>query len=50
MSAEEREVSLDGSGIEGFYEELFTGAEVEVTSEYTETLGPWNYRVYEIRN
>lgn len=50
MSGEEREVSLNGEGIEGFYEELFTGLETEVTTDYSETLGPWNYRVYEIRN
>ncbi|NNK79853.1 MAG: alpha-amylase [Flavobacteriales bacterium] len=50
MSGEERDVSLNGEGIEGFYEELFTGLETEITTQYSERLGPWNYRVYEIRN
>jgi glycosidase len=50
MSAEERVVRLDSKGIEGFYEELFTGEEVEIVTDHKETLGPWNYRVYEIRD
>lgn len=50
MSSEERSVNLDGQGIAGFYEELFTGQEVEITINYSENLGPWNYRVYFIEN
>lgn len=49
MSDTERSVSLDISPtIEGFYEELFTGEEVELREGYTETMGPWYYKVYHI--
>lgn len=50
LSAEETEIRVDASERDGFYEELFTGQEVEVLPEHMETLGPWNYRVYEMDN
>jgi len=50
MSDKARKVKLDSASQVGFYEELFTGAEVELNMGYEEELGPWNYRVYHITN
>jgi glycosidase len=43
-------VSVDTKDIEGYYEELFTGDELDLEGDYTEVLLPWGYRVYEIRH
>lgn len=50
MSGEPRKVGLASVSMPGFYEELFTGAEMELTDGYSEELGPWNYRVYRVEN
>ena len=43
-------MTLDTQDIIGYYEELFTGDELDLEAEYTEVLQPWSYRVYEIRH
>ena len=48
MSDKARMVNIDAVTEAGFYEELFTGSEVELNAGYIEELGPWNYRVYNI--
>ena len=48
MSDKARKVNLESVSQAGFYEELFTGSEMELNAGYTEELGPWNYRVYHI--
>ena len=50
LSNESRAMTLDTKDIIGYYEELFTGDELDLEAEYTETLNPWAYRVYEIRH
>jgi glycosidase len=44
-----QEVQLNTNEIEGYYEELFTGDELDLEGDYSEVLQPWGYRVYEIR-
>jgi len=45
LSAEQHEVELDTSGLEGAYADAFSQAEEEVTSTTKTTMKPWEYRV-----